>query len=74
MRHAKVSAYAAMMPWMASTVVCRSRTKVVMATFRKNESLTMTKVAREAMESVAQTNFLSTVTLHQAIDELVTRE
>src|SRR5665647_2577915 len=63
MRHAMVSAYAAMMPWMTSTVVCRSRTSVVMATFRKNESITMMKLAREAMESVAQTNFRSTITL-----------
>jgi hypothetical protein len=30
-----VSAYAAVMPWMISTVVCRSRTRVAIATFRK---------------------------------------
>jgi len=36
---------------------------VVMATFRKNESITMMKLAREAMESVAQTNFRSTIAL-----------
>ena len=73
MRHAMVSAYAAMMPWMTSTVVCRSRTRVVMATFRKNESITMMKVAREAMESVAQTNFRSTITPHQTTEESVIR-
>src|SRR5665647_931645 len=63
MRHAMVSAYAAMMPWMTSTGVCRSRTSVVMATLRKNESITIMKLARETMESVAQTNFRSTITL-----------
>jgi hypothetical protein len=38
-----------------------------------NESIMMIKLAREARESVAQTNFLSSVTLLQTTEESVIR-
>lgn len=43
------------------TQVCNSRTNVVIATFKKNESITMMELASETIASLAQTNFRSTI-------------